>query len=104
MDRKAFAVYAQIVLLAASGALAEKRFMQTDTFDSDIDNDESCLLLDLERVGAMDEVFPNGNWVNDGEVLKDQWKSGTGIYAINYCVGDDEFFGSVQIIVGTEDE
>jgi len=51
----------------------------------------------------MDDIFKNGSWVSDGDILKDQWESGTGIYAINYCVADDGKFGSVQIIVGTEE-
>jgi len=45
-----------------------------------------------------------GGWVDDGEILKEQWEPGMGIRRVNYCIGEDDTFRSMQLIVGWEDE
>ena len=55
---------------------------------------EECLLRDDEHVsGATDMAelkgMGDGSWVDDGEVLLEEWAPGMGVRAVNYCIDND---------------
>ena len=52
---------------------------------------EECLILDNEKVGAMDDVYDErgGGWIDDGDILREDWSPGMGVKKINYCIDDD---------------
>jgi len=64
---------------------------------------EECLILDDDHVGALDELYDDGEWIDDGEVLLEKWTPGMGVVAVNYCT-DDDMFISMQVVVGNEEE
>ena len=66
---------------------------------------EECLILDSDKVGAMDELYDDrgGGWIDDGDILRGgDWSPGMGVSKINYCVDGDDFI-SVQIVLGDDD-
>ena len=71
---------------------------------------EECLLRDDEHVSgakSMAELngYYEGSWVDDGEVLLEEWSPGKGIRAVNYCIDDsDDWFLSMQLLVGGDEE
>ena len=55
---------------------------------------EECLLRDDEHVsGAKDMAelkgMGDGSWVDDGEVLLEEWAPGKGVRAVNYCIDNE---------------
>ena len=71
---------------------------------------EECLLRDDEHVsGATDMAelkgMGDGSWVDDGEVLLEEWAPGMGVRAVNYCIDNDsKRFLSMQLMVGDSEE
>ena len=46
-----------------------------------------------------------GSWIDDGEVLLEEWAVGKDIRAVNYCIdGPGGMFKSMQLMVGASDE
>lgn len=46
-----------------------------------------------------------GEWIDDGDVLKQQWKPGMDIRAVNYCTDKENgWFTSLQLMVGSSEE
>ena len=54
---------------------------------------DECLILDSDKVGAIHEVYDSrgGGYIDDGEVLREQWSPGMGVKKIAYCLEDEEF-------------
>ena len=67
-------------------------------------------MKDSEHVSGVKETaqlngMENGNWIDDGEVLLEEWSPGMGIRAVNYCVDDEDgWFLSMQLMVGDSKE
>lgn len=45
-----------------------------------------------------------GGWVDDGETLREKWQPGMGVRRVNYCIGEDDLFRRMQLVVGLEDD
>ena len=44
---------------------------------------DECLILDNEKVGAMDELYDDrgGGWIDDGDILREgDWSPGMGVH------------------------
>ena len=68
-------------------------------------NDDVCLKLDAEHVVVYDEnwQYAGGEWIDDGQILKQSWEPGMGIRAVNYCIDESaKTFLSMQLLVGNE--
>ena len=68
---------------------------------------EDCLITDVDHIGDMGLIYDDlgGNWIDDGDILKEQWTPGMGVVAIKYCSDEDnKDFKSIQVVVGNDEE
>ena len=68
---------------------------------------EDCLITDVDHIGDMNAIYDDlgGNWIDDGDILKEQWTPGMGVVAIKYCSDEDnKDFKSIQVVVGNDEE
>ena len=48
---------------------------------------EDCLIRDISKISALHEFdYTNGGWIDDGDILLQNWQPGMGVTAVNYCI------------------
>ena len=100
--------FASTLLLQVLSTESSRRTLE----EEDVDRQrtiEDCLLKDSEHVSsgtidALDDI-EIGNWIDDAEVLLEEWSPGMGVRAVNYCTNDEDgSFLSMQLMVGDSKE
>ena len=67
-------------------------------------SEHECLYLDDEHVAVFEDK-KIGYWVDDGELLLENWETGMGVREMIYCTEKkDGIFLSLQLTVGNEEK